>query len=173
MSNFEQAVKVVLKHEGGLVNHPDDPGGITHFGISLRFLHSTQEYKNVDADFVRYLTEDQAKEIYKKYWWDKYNYGQFSQSLATKIFDLSVNMGARQAHKLLQRACRSVGFVLVDDGLIGPKSLAVIDKITENGQVPELVAALRSEAAGFYRLLVEQKPSFKSFIRGWLRRAYS
>ena len=34
MSGFNEAVKMVLKHEGGYVNHPSDPGGETNIGIS-------------------------------------------------------------------------------------------------------------------------------------------
>ena len=31
---FEEAVKIILKHEGGYVNDPVDPGGETNMGIS-------------------------------------------------------------------------------------------------------------------------------------------
>ena len=33
---FSEAIEIVLKHEGGYVNDPDEPGGETKYGISKR-----------------------------------------------------------------------------------------------------------------------------------------
>jgi lysozyme family protein len=33
---FDKAIEIILKHEGGYVNDPDDPGGETKFGITKR-----------------------------------------------------------------------------------------------------------------------------------------
>ena len=194
MSTFEAAIVTVLHHEGGLSDNPNDPGGVTNFGISLRWALAVQgeepEMKllldmdsdgDVDRDDIRYLTEDVAKELYRSQWWDKFKYGDLLyQTVATKVFDTSVNVGARQAHKFLQRAMRSVGRkTLVDDGILGPKTLVEV-----NGANPrEVVIALRSELAGFYRALIMRHNAlrkrgvtvedFSVFKNGWLERAYS
>jgi hypothetical protein len=34
-ANFERAFALTLKHEGGYVDHPRDPGGATHLGITI------------------------------------------------------------------------------------------------------------------------------------------
>lgn len=187
MSRFEDAIGVVLAHEGGYVNHPEDPGGATKFGISLRWLR--QELGDdadfdldgdVDAEDVQSLTEEQAKEIYRVHWWDKYGYGRIvSQSIATKVLDLAVNMGARQAHRIVQRALASCGKQVKDDGILGPVTLGAVNGVGYT----MLLAAIRSEAAGFYRGLVMRNaalrkhgikaPDFSVFLKGWLRRAYS
>jgi lysozyme family protein len=73
------------------------------------------------------------------------------------LFDLAVNTGILQANKLIQRALRSTGVSVTEDGIIGPVTLA----------------ALKSEAAGYYRLIANINPSQLTFINGWLRRAYS
>ncbi len=181
MSRFNLAIDTVLEHEGGYVNDPDDPGGATNFGISLRYLRKAGELDgeligdidadgDVDIDDIRAMSREDAEHIYKVMWWDRHRYARIrDQALATKVFDLAVNMGARQAHRLLQRACRAAGRPLVEDGIIGRNTLAAV-----NGLDAEvLLAALRSEAAGFYRVLIARDPVRKKWETGWLRRAYS
>ena len=72
MSNFESAVEKVLKHEGGYVDHANDPGGATNYGISLRFVKQSTGIDldvdgdgDIDADDIKAMTPEQAKEIYK------------------------------------------------------------------------------------------------------------
>lgn len=184
MSNqFNHAVKVVLKHEGGFVNHKKDPGGATNYGVSLRFLlRNEADIKlagldldkdgdgDIDAEDIAQMTEKDARDVYFKFWWDKYNYKQILDvDLATKIMDMSVNMGAKQAHKLVQRACRACGTVLVDDGILGPKSFKAINKCADG----VLLGAIRTEQKHFYLKLIENNPNFMAFKTGWLNRAYS
>lgn len=79
-----------------------------------------------------------------------------------------MNVGPRQAVKLLQRALRSCGAHVADDGILGP-----LTKQAVQAAHPDLlVAALRSEAAGFYRALAQQKPENEKFLKGWLNRCY-
>lgn len=178
MANFLAAVNHVLRHEGGYVDAPTDAGGPTQFGISLRWLRSVGDVNrdgwlegdldhdgDVDADDIRALPLAHAVELYRTQWWDRYGYGRIGdQTLATKVFDLAVNMGAGRAHRLVQRALRAAGKVVEEDGVLGPQTLSAIDTYASRGLLP----ALRSEAAGFYRSL--NKPEF---LNGWLNRAYS
>lgn len=178
MAEFEDAIDIVLAHEGGFVDHPDDPGGATNLGISLRFIRANYRVAefdvdgdgDLDADDMRELSRDKAIEIYRVQFWNRYRYGEIGDlSVAIKLFDLCVNMGPRQAHKLIQRACRANGWTLTEDGLIGPNTLRAI-----NSMRPwPLLCSLRSEAAGFYRSLVAKENSFDVFLNGWLNRAYS
>jgi len=166
MSNFDTAILTVLKNEGGYVDNPSDPGGATNFGISYRFLSSLEKNKTVTYSDIRALTQDQAIAIYKSQWWDRYQYGRINdQSIATKLLDLSVNMGAANAHTSIQRAIRSVnGVRLNEDGILGDESIKEINAVNSI----ELLCALKSEAAGRYR-------EFKNphFLEGWLNRCYS
>lgn len=181
-SNFDKAVLVVLKHEGGFIDDPDDVGGATNYGVSLRYLLAEGDLEvgdidgdgDIDADDIRNMQPQDAKKIYKLKWWDKYGYEHIQDlALATKVFDLAVNMGGRQAHKLLQRAVRSSGITLTEDGMLGPRSFSAISALTEAGHGDAILAGLRSEAAGFYRILIARKAVFKKYERGWLARAYS
>jgi lysozyme family protein len=173
MAKFSLAIGPLLKHEGGFVDHPSDPGGATNWGISLRFLRGLEDPYfdvdqdgDVDADDIKALTRAGAINIYREQWWERYNYGAIEhQALANKVLDLSVNMGPHRAHTLLQQAARAAtGIVLRLDGALGPNTLRQVNSALSN----ELLAAYRSEAAGFYRSL--NKPDF---IKGWLNRAYA
>ena len=88
--------------------------------------------------------------------------------MAIKVFDLAVNVGHRQAVKLLQRALRACGATVADDGVLGPLTRQAV----QVAQPDLLVAALRSEAAGFYRALAQKKPENEKFLKGWLNRCY-
>lgn len=159
---FEKAVLIVLGHEGGHVNHPADHGGETNFGIS------SHHHPEVD---VANLTREQAIEIYWTKYWEGRGYDLLPEIVGMKVFDLAVNMGARQAVICLQRALLACERGVEIDGLLGPITTAAcwqhrIPAIT-------LLVGLRSEAAGEYRLRLSRDPSQAVFADGWMRRAYA
>lgn len=181
MSTFERAIPHILKHEGGWVNHPNDPGGATNFGVSLRFL---ADYPNVgdfdgdgdvDAQDIKNMTVEQAMMIYKMFWWDKFGYGRINdQTIATKVLDLSVNMGSVRAHKLLQAALnKAFSLRLTVDGILGNASISTINAAMDGDQEQTLLTAYCDEAWGFYQRLIAGNPKFKVFEKGWRNRAYA
>lgn len=91
MAAFEEAVNLVLKHEGGYVNNPADPGGETNFGISKR------AYPSLD---IANLTQDDAKAIYQKDYWRPYMEQEPNQVVANCALDCAVNQGPGAAHDL-------------------------------------------------------------------------
>ncbi len=166
-SRFNYAVSIILKHEGGLTNDKNDRGGITNFGISLRFLKNMGFDINhdevIDDKDVTSLTRDEAIEIYRKNWWERYGYDKITDlKVATKVFDLAVNCGSLQAAKLLQRAVN-----VEDDGILGPITLKATNSM--NGDV--VINRMRIEARKFYEGLVERNPKLHVFLKGWLNRA--
>lgn len=181
MARFEDAIGNVLAHEGGYVDHPSDPGGATNFGVSLRYLQSLGDVDrdgqlegdfdrdgDVDADDIQRMTVDNAKGIYRDQWWDRHGYGAIaSQDLATKVFDLAVNMGPRRAHRLLQAALNNLGHRLAQDGVLGPKTFAAIGRVEPD----RLLGEFRCQAVEFYLDLIRRNPQREHFRRGWLRRA--
>lgn len=149
-NNFDRAIIEILKHEGGYVNHPNDPGGETNFGITKKV------YPDLD---IKNLTVEQAKEIYKRDYWLTGLDG-LSYPVAAKVFDMVVNMGVRQAIKLVQRAVDEKA-----DGILGHSSIANL-KAT-----PDALQRICNQQALFYNALVVTKPSLKVFLKGWLIRA--
>lgn len=159
---FRQAVEVVLKHEGGYVHNPNDPGGETKYGISKR------SYPDL---IISELTKEQAIEIYYRDWWLKYRYDDIVDlAVAMKVFDLSVNMGPAQAHRILQRAVNFVSDAnLKVDGILGPKTFAA----TNVADAAKLLQAIRYKAAEYYYSLAKGRSASRAFLFGWLNRAYS
>ncbi len=90
--NFEKSVAFVLKHEGGYVNNSNDPGGETKFGISRR------AYPDLD---IANLTEQDAKDIYWRDYWDKAGCGELAWPTCLCVMDTAVNMGVTKAQAFL------------------------------------------------------------------------
>ena len=158
MSKFDEIIEGVLKHEGGYVNDPTDLGGETNFGITKRF------YPDVD---IKNLTEEGAKEIYKKDYWDKNKIDDVPDDLKHIYFDMCVNQGRGTAVKILQRAINGKGGKLTVDGGFGPGTKAALAKHT-----PEL-DRVRCYRLKHYYDLVNKKPEQERFIFGWYKRALS
>ncbi|GHT91989.1 hypothetical protein FACS1894122_05210 [Alphaproteobacteria bacterium] len=160
-TKFLKAFEYLMYHEGGYSNNQADAGGETKFGISKR------SYPHLD---IKKLTQDQARQIYFVDFWLKGKYESIDdEHIALKVFDLAVNVGIPQANKLIQRALRSTGVSVTEDGIVGPVTLKAIN----NADSTDLLTALKSEAAGYYRLIANINPSQQRFITGWLNRAYS
>ena len=161
---FRGAVEVVLRNEGGLSDDDDDAGGLTKFGISQR------QYPALD---IRKLTREAAIAIYYHDWWTRFNYQQLPAPIGAKLFDLAVNIGHEAATRCLQRGLRACGVDRGEDGVLGANTRYAIQATP----TVALLAALRAEAAGHYRLLAQsryrdQGRSADKFLKGWLRRAY-
>jgi lysozyme family protein len=157
MGDFAKAIKFVMKNEGGFSDDPQDSGGVTKYGISQK------SYPDCD---IENLTEEDAIEIYRRDFWLPYQ--DFDDRLATKVFDLAVNMGHKRAVQILQRSLQCLGAKVVDDGILGPMTKQSVDL----ANVDLLLTAIKSEAAGIYRKLAAINTSQKKFLKGWLRRAY-
>jgi len=162
---FLEAVARVLADEGGYVNHPDDPGGETKFGISKR------AYPDED---IQGMTPERATAIY----WDRWMEGCFYRlkgDVASKVFNLSVVMGEKHAVTCLQRALRAcMRSAPSEDGELG---IATANYANNFQNVPALLAAIRSEAAGYFRttdaIAHQTHGGNHPFLKGWLNRAYS
>ena len=151
---FDEIIEVVLHHEGGYVNDPDDPGGETNFGIAKR--------SHPDVDIAN-LTKDGAKEIYKEHYWDKNKVESLSEDLRHIYFDMRVNQGRGRAVKILQQAANAKGADLVVDGGMGPKTIAAMDGVE--------LQRVRAYRVKYYADLVTRKPDLEKFYFGWFRRA--
>ena len=174
-ASFEEAIPTILRHEGGFSNDPQDAGGATNFGVSLRWLKAQglledlelQDKTQDEVQVMKDMTQSQAEAFYRCYWWNPYNYGQIdSQMVAGKIFDVAVNLGGPRAHRIVQHCVGMTPDQI--DGVMGPKTIA---EINAAGAAP-LVVQIQNMQAAFYKQLVVTNPARAKYLSGWLARAY-
>jgi lysozyme family protein len=177
-SNWEYALDNLLAHEGGYTNHERDRGGATIYGISLRYLKAAGLDFNFDGEIdirdIQAMNRDDAAEIYKRDWWDKYKYNLMrDDEIAAKALDLSVNMGPKQAHKILQASTNKIRNINIEvDGIIGPETLSTINLIIDSGDSDLYLQEVRSSAEHYYINLAADNPELRVFLKGWINRAW-
>ena len=154
--NFEAALKALLKHEGGFVNHPQDPGGMTNLGVTKRVW---QDYvkREVDESEMRSLTPEAVAPLYRGMYWDAVRADSLPSGVDLVTFDCAVNAGPRQAAKFLQRAAG-----VKDDGAIGPATLEAV----RGRDSKEMIESFSEQRLNFLKAL----PTFSTFGKGWTRR---
>ena len=156
LENFVTSLETVLKHEGGYVDHPKDPGGRTNMGITQavyeKYLNRTvteEEMKNIKIGDVRI--------IYKENYWDKVKGDDLPSGVDFCVFDWAVNSGVSRASKALQKIIGAKA-----DGVIGPNTL----KAVESADSEVIIQQLTEAREDFYKRL----STFDTFGKGWLNR---
>ena len=154
--NYDKCLETILHHEGGYVNHPEDPGGETNLGVTKRVYQEWGGTKD-----MKDLTFDDVAPIYKKNYWDKMKCDDLPSGLDLCVFDFGVNAGPGRAAKYLQSLIGTVA-----DGGIGPNTLAKLKEYTDETGVKETITNYQNERQSYY----EKLSTFKTFGRGWTRR---
>ena len=150
--DFQTAFDLLITHEGGFSNHPDDPGGATMYGITEKVARA-----NGYTGAMRDLTLDFSKSIYRKSYWDACRCDQMPDTLRYPLFDAAVNSGPGQAIKWLQSA---VG--VKADGAIGPVTQQAV-----NMAAPQ---PTRQKMIGNRLRFMTELANWPSFSKGWARR---
>lgn len=96
MSAFDRAVEHVFKVEGGLVDHPEDPGGITKYGISLR------AFPHLGRSGIITLTRAEARDLYLLHYWRPIAERVHDERFTFAVFDAAVNHGLPRALRWLR-----------------------------------------------------------------------
>jgi lysozyme family protein len=155
-SNFAEALQHVLKHEGGFVNHPADPGGMTNLGCTKKVWEEHCGH-SVDEKVMRNLTPNDVAPLYKRKYWDKIQGDELPSGVDYIVFDAAINSGPGRAAKWLQ-ACIGVD----PDGGIGPKTLAAVAAF----DAKQLIEDYSKRRLAFMMDL----PTWNTFGKGWTRR---
>lgn len=158
-SSFDVALALVLRHEGGFVNHPRDPGGATNFGITRGTLARARG-RTVSVEDVRTLSKAEAADIYRNFYWERIRGDEVPPGLDLALFDCAVNSGPARAVRMLQTVLD-----VPADGIVGPVTLAAARK----ADPAETVRRLTQARLAFLTRL----PTWPVFGRGWRRRVLS
>lgn len=156
--NFEKCLNEVLKHEGGYVDHPSDPGGATNRGVTKK---AWEDYvgHEVTKDDIKALTVEQVTPFYRKRYWNVCKCDWLNAGLDYVVFDIAVNSGTGRAAKFLQSAV-GVGA----DGSIGPATLNALASSTLS--TTELINIICDRRQKF----LESLSTFPTFGKGWTPR---
>jgi len=154
--NFDAALNAILHHEGGFVNHPKDPGGMTNLGVTQKVWEEWVGHE-VDEKTMRGLTPEIVGPMYKVKYWDKVKGDDLPAGVDYAVFDAAVNSGPGRAAKWLQ-SCVGVE----PDGGIGPKTLAAVNAFDAN----DLVEDYAKRRLSFLMDL----QTWDTFGKGWGRR---
>ncbi len=119
--NFLKSYDILIKHEGGYVNDPDDKGGETYKGIARKFNPDWKGWKIIDKSDKKNLDknlelEELVKEFYKREYWDYFSLDEIPYPVCMEIFESAVNVGKGKATVFIQTACN----VLNNDGKLYP-----------------------------------------------------
>lgn len=146
-SNYEEALRRLLAHEGGYTDHPSDPGGPTNFGITLADYRRFVKSDAVTADMMAMKIGD-AKSIYRKHYSDALQCNELPGGIDYAVFDYGVNSGTTRAGRVLRRVLS-----LPDD----------TSKVTD--QV--IMAARRRDASAVVQAICDERLAFLKQLKTW------
>jgi lysozyme family protein len=154
--NFDAALKLVLKHEGGWSDHPSDPGGATMKGVTLANFRRFVKPDATKSD-LRKITDAQIAVVYRRHYWDAVLGAELPSGVDYAVFDFAVNSGPSRAAKYLQRIVGAV-----QDGKIGPATLKAVRARKAENVVTQLCDARLA--------FVQSLRTWSVFGKGWERR---
>jgi lysozyme family protein len=141
--NFSDMADLIIDRiEKGYSNDRRDNGGETKWGISVR------AHPHL-AGRIRDLTRDEAKAIYYSDYYVPAKLHQMPERLRLPVFDAAINHGVKRSAEFVQRALKKLGFKLEVDAVIGPVTLAAIEK----ADTLDFITAYTRVRQGFFRQL--------------------
>jgi lysozyme family protein len=157
---FPKALQIVLKHEGGYVNHPSDPGGRTNLGVTQRVWEAWIGRSATEQD-MRALTPEMVAPLYRQKYWNKVRAAELAPGLDLHVFDFGVNAGPSRAVRYLQMMIGAN-----PDGIFGPATMRALSNYIDQYGTRKAVTRYGELREQYYRSL----RTFATFGRGWLRR---
>ena len=149
---FNEALTIVLRHEGGYSNHAADPGGATNFGITER----TARAHGYSGD-MRDLPLSMVQEVYRKSYWERCRCDDLPDGCRLDVFDAAVNSGVTRASIWLQEVVGAA-----PDGKIGALTVEAASK-RDGKDIGRKLTAKRLR-------FMTQLSTWQTFGKGWARR---
>lgn len=156
-SQWNYSFKLVLAHEGGYVNHPQDPGGATNKGVTQSTYSAYRRANGQPVRDVRLITDTELSDIYKSRYWDAVHGDELPTGVDHAMYDFGVNSGPSRSIKFVQAIVGTD-----DDGILGPKTLAAIEAMPPR----DLINRLCNARLNWLRTL----NTWGTFGKGWSRR---
>lgn len=164
---LQAALAYILRNEGGFVNIAADKGGPTNFGITQDDLSEWRK-RPVGPDAVKYMTADEAENIYWEYYLKPMAIDQLtSKPIALCLADTGVLYGPGTALHYAQTVCNGYGYQLNVDGITGPKTITALNSVNPDLFVKDFHGLLMLRIAK----IITDDASQEQFRKGWTARA--
>ena len=157
--NFDFCLREVLKHEGGFVNHPKDPGGATNKGVTIATFRRYVK-ANATVQDLKNISDEQVAAVYLRHYWHAVRADDLPPGVDFCVFDNAVNAGPSRAIKQLQEVTGAV-----QDGRLGPATMEAARRVDP----VSLVHGLCDRRLRFLRS-IRGGSLWQTFGRGWQRR---
>lgn len=161
MGRFSTLLPTILRHEGGFVDHPADPGGRTNQGITQRTYDAYRSAKGRSTQSVRHMADAERDDIYRTRYWGPIGGDRLPPPLDLVLFDSAVLFGPGRAIEWLQRALG-----VTPDRSIGPMTWRALER-ADPALLAQHVLSLRR---AYHRHRVALVPSSRVFLKGWMNR---
>ena len=158
-NNLKKTTNWILVHEGGYVNHPEDPGGATNMGVTQRTYDAWRRRAGKATQTVRNITFEEVVMIYKDQYWDKVWGDLLPDGLDYTLYDFAINSGPSRAIEFVQRILGNVAV----DGVMGNETY---DAIRSKNDIEQLIIDINFERWKWLKRLRH----WKTFGKGWTRR---
>ncbi|QCO45757.1 MULTISPECIES: glycoside hydrolase family 108 protein [Elizabethkingia] len=165
MAKAELLLPFILKWEGGLVNHPNDPGGLTNMGVTIATWKSIGYDKTgdgkVDASDLKKLTKSDVLHVLKVGYWNRWKADQINnQTIANTLVDWVWGSGS-WGIKIPQRLLG-----VTQDGVVGNKTIEALNK-----QDPKVfLDSLYKARYQYLKDIVNKNSKLTVFLKGWNNR---
>lgn len=165
----------VIEREGGYVDHPDDLGGPTKYGITEETAR-----RNGYTGRMQDLPRSKAVSIYMDEYVNRpgfYRIARHSEKVAEELIDTGINMGTTYPRLWLQQwlnALNKQGTLypdILEDGKIGPATEAAFvafRKARGSGADSVMLKGLNGSQTQRYLELSRTRGANESFTYGWL-----
>lgn len=180
MKSVQQLADAIVAREGErYTNDPNDPGGPTKYGVTIRTLREIEPGATIDE--LKNITAEDAAKIFIEYYFNKPKINLLPKPLRPSVFDMYVNAG-RNSIKILQRLLARYGDPVAVDGGLGPATAAAAKKALHDAPMPfqkgNFVDAYGIARRNYYFRLADDHPRLRKFARtiaggkgGWIKRA--
>lgn len=187
MDNFLKSIQFILENEGGYSNSPNDKGGETYMGISRKYNPMWEGWKIIDeakeesgssTKFIFALGTHEiypkVLEFYKKNYWEPLKLDKVNiLRVATKILDISVNLGVSRTASMVQICINLIASnELVVDNIIGSATVNLLNAVCQDDNGEFLLKLLTLQQGYVYMKLCQLDSSQEKFIRGWINRLH-
>lgn len=174
--SIDSIIDTTISKEGGYVNHKDDAGGETMFGITAAVARA-----NGYAGAMRNMPRATAIDIYRRQYFEKPGFAAVavvSPAIAEKLFDTGVNMGPDYPRRWLQQWLNALNrggkdyADIAEDGIIGPGTVGALGRlIAVRGRAAAesaLLKGLNCSQGSRYLDLARNRTANESFLFGWM-----